>query len=81
MLNERRKPLRGTSQKKKQNIRFMTFFCQMSMECLLYADPHQGAVEVAAGHGAKTPAFTELTLLHRPVSRWTVNTTVRFRSI
>lgn len=40
----------------------------MTVECLLYAEPDQGAVEVAVGHRVETLAFIELTLLHKTVS-------------
>lgn len=45
-------------------MKFLAFFCQMTMESLLYAKPYQGAVVVGVGHGNKTPAFMELTLGH-----------------
>lgn len=37
----------------------------MTMECLLYAEPENSAVEVTVGHRAETLAFIELTLLHK----------------
>lgn len=59
----------GARLKKKQNIRFLSFFCQMTLVCLLCAEPHPGAVEVTVSHLSRTPAFIELTFMHKPVSR------------
>lgn len=47
------------------------------MECLPYAEPDQSAMEAAVGHRVETFAFIELTLLHKAMSSWTVNTAVR----
>lgn len=73
--------MRGARLKKKQNIRFLSFFCQMMVVCLLYAEPHPGAVEVTVSHRSRTPAFVELTLVHKPASRRTANTIVNSQSI
>lgn len=82
LLNLRRIPSRRARLKKKQNIRFLSFFCPVTVVCLLYAEPpHAGAVEVTVSHRSRISAFIELTLVYKPVSRRTANTIVNLQSI